>query len=196
LSSTDDKYLIVGLGNPGLSYAMTRHNYGFMVVEAFAKRQGWAWKSPWRLRSKMATGQVKGRKVYLLLPLTYMNLSGGAVLKVMHEQAISTEHMMVVVDDVALCFGAMRLRAKGSNGGHNGLASVEQSLRTQAYARLRMGIGNQQLGPCPLEKFVLGRFFKEEEAQLPELIEKGVEALEVWLELGIESAMQKLGSEK
>ncbi|MBS0623087.1 MAG: aminoacyl-tRNA hydrolase [Verrucomicrobia bacterium] len=194
MSSTDDKFLVVGLGNPGQRYEKTRHNYGFMVVEAFARKQGWLLKSPWKLRGKVASGIVKGRKVYVLMPLTYMNLSGGAVVKMMHMHKIALQNVMVVVDDVALPFGTMRLRAKGSTGGHNGLASLEQSLQTQAYARMRMGVGNQLLTHQPLEEFVLGRFQAGEEAQLSTLIDRGVEMLEHWLEYGIESAMQQVGS--
>lgn len=181
MSSADDKRLIVGLGNPGTLYEKTRHNYGFMVLEAFARVCGWSWKRSWRVKGRVASGLVGERKVLLLLPQTYMNLSGGAVAHMMRVQGISPANLMIVVDDVAIPFGTMRMRPQGSSGGHQGLVSVEASLQTQAYARLRMGIGNEQLGRLPLEAFVLSRFQPDEEAKLPGLIEEGVTLLKDWL---------------
>jgi PTH1 family peptidyl-tRNA hydrolase len=194
LSSQDDNRLIIGLGNPGARYERTRHNYGFMVVEALASTLGLSFKSPLGLTAKLASGTFSEKKVFLLLPQTYMNLSGQAVAKFMRHKNLSTSSIIVVVDDVAIPFGKMRLRPKGSSGGHNGLVSIEQALRTQNYLRLRMGIHVDHPQRQPLDSFVLGSFSKEEQDKLPELIDCGVKLLQHWLSNGTESALQQAGS--
>lgn len=196
MSSQDDKRLIVGLGNPGARYEGTRHNFGFMVAEALAERHGWSFKSPFRVKGKLALGQTGSAKIFLLMPHTYMNLSGEAVARVMRLYGLATHQVMIIVDDVAIPFGRMRLRTKGSSGGHNGLISIEQALQTQEYLRLRMGIGQDRPVEPALETFVLSRFNCEEEAQLPKLVASAVELLEYWLANGTESAVKQAGSIK
>jgi peptidyl-tRNA hydrolase, PTH1 family len=135
------KYLITGLGNPGEEYAFTRHNIGFLALEAIAKREGLqfetckhGWKCTWK---------YKGRQIILLKPNTYMNLSGKAVQYWMQQEKISIENILVITDDLALPFGTIRLRGKGSDGGHNGLKSIQLTLNRSDYARLRFGIGSE-----------------------------------------------------
>ena len=134
-----DKYLIVGLGNPGDEYALTRHNTGYMILDAFAKASNIVFED--RRYGYVAETSLKGRKVFLLKPTTFMNLSGNAVRYWLNKENIDQERLLVISDDVALPLGTFRLKARGSNGGHNGLGHIQQ-LIGQDYARLRMGIGN------------------------------------------------------
>lgn len=182
MSSADGSRLIVGLGNPGPRYAKTRHNFGFMVLEAFAKKLGWPLKGGVFKKDLTASGVYEGKKLYLLLPMTYMNLSGEAVGKLARYRKIDPTNVMIVVDDVDIPFGTCRMRASGSSGGHNGLKSIEQCLGTRNYPRLRMGIKNKMPKQQALEDYVLEPFSKEEQQELPRLIEDGVNALEDWLE--------------
>ena len=191
--------LIVGLGNPGLKYAKTRHNLGFMVLKAFAKKQGWSFKRERLFQGEIARGEYGEEKVYLLLPTTYMNLSGSSARKAVENYEISFEDtlsFLVVVDDVHTKFGKMRLRPKGGTGGHKGLKSLEQHLKSQNYPRLRMGVGATDLpeeAEVVLEKYVLSKFTSLERQQLPEFIGRGVAIIETWLDQGIEPAMQRAG---
>lgn len=171
--------LIVGLGNPGKKYALTRHNLGFMIVQAFAKQKGWEFKKKFLLQGEVASGVEDDKKVTLFLPTTYMNLSGRAVRRAKDFSKFALVDLLVVVDDVALPFGKMRFRPAGSAGGHNGLKSIEQELGSQEYARLRVGIGTPQNEP--LESYVLSSFTQDEQRQLPQLVDKGVEALTLWI---------------
>jgi peptidyl-tRNA hydrolase, PTH1 family len=186
LGDTSD-YLIVGLGNPGVKYEKTRHNLGFIVVEGLAKKHGLSLKRMWRLSGKVASGEIEGRRVYLLLPTTYMNLSGNAVRKALQYYKLPIDHLLVIVDDVYLKFGDLRLRPQGSAGGHNGLKHIEACLGTQAYARLRMGVGSQDgEGPpngreMALEEYVLANFTPDEQSLLPRVVEEGVSAVEAWI---------------
>src|SRR5258708_5742010 len=135
------QYLIVGLGNPGREYALTRHNMGYLIVQAFAKAQEWNFKEEMYFEAHVAKGTIEGIKVQLLLPTTYMNLSGRSVQRYVEFYKIPVEGLIVVVDDVALDFGQLRLRTMGSPGGHNGLKSIQYALGTHHYKRLRIGIG-------------------------------------------------------
>ena len=135
------KYLIVGLGNIGPEYQNTRHNIGFKVLDAFAKASNTVFED--MRYGAVATVKLKGRTLILLKPNTYMNLSGKAVSYWMQKEKIELSNLFVVVDDLALPFGTIRLRGKGSDGGHNGLKSINQLLGTQDYTRLRFGIGNE-----------------------------------------------------
>jgi len=150
------KCLIVGLGNPGLKYAKTRHNLGSIVAKAFAKSQGWSFKKAMRLNGDFAHGSCEGMRVYLLVPTTYMNLSGEAVQKAVKYFDISVSDILIVVDDFHIPFGAMRLRTEGGTGGHNGLENVEKHLHTKSYARLRIGVG-----PKLIEEALLQTLKKE-----------------------------------
>lgn len=176
-----DDFLIVGLGNPGSKYEKTRHNLGFMVVEAFAGKYGLSFSRNVRLKGKAASGICEGKKVHLLKPSTYMNLSGEAVRKTVQYYKIALDHILIVVDDVYLKLGALRLRLKGSAGGHNGLKNIEECLHTQEYPRLRLGVGSEEGVPNGLEEYVLANFNPTEQKMLPEVIEKGVSAVESWL---------------
>ncbi|MFZ0564845.1 MAG: aminoacyl-tRNA hydrolase, partial [Chlamydiales bacterium] len=133
--------LIVGLGNPGKKYENSRHNLGFMVVKAFAAKRGWDFKRGWRFKGYIAHGDIEEKIVHLLLPVTYMNLSGKSVRKVLEYYKIARNRLLVVVDDVNLALGVMRIRPEGSSGGHNGLKSIEESLKTREYTRFRIGVG-------------------------------------------------------
>ena len=135
------KYLIVGLGNPGAEYDRTRHNVGFMALDAYARTAGVAF-APARL-GEVAMASYRGRQLLLLKPSTFMNLSGKAVRYWMQQENVPPERTLVLVDDLALPLGTVRLRAKGSAGGHNGLKDIEAQLQTAAYPRLRIGIGHE-----------------------------------------------------
>lgn len=184
------KRLIVGLGNPGRSYAHTRHNLGMLVVSAFAEKQGWTFKPNRRLKGDVAHGKRGEQTLYLLLPMTYMNLSGQAVRAAVDYYAIATEQLIVVVDDAEIDLGTYRLRASGRSGGHNGLKSIESQLSVH-YPRLRMGVGPR--GPGELEDFVLGTFTAKEKQQLPRVLEQGVALLETWLDQGLDKSREKAG---
>lgn len=169
------EFVIVGLGNPGKEYALTRHNMGYLVVQGLAEKFGWTFKEERRFRAWVAKGKVDDVTYHLLLPVTFMNESGVAVRSYLDFYNIGVESLIVVSDDSALPFGKMRLRTQGSAGGHNGLKSVESHLNTQNYVRLRMGIGSSDRDD--LADYVLDRFTREESEQLAEFIAKGVDIL-------------------
>lgn len=175
-----EKYLVVGLGNPGVAYDFTRHNVGHDVVCAFAKDQSWAFVKNTSIEGKIAHGIFQGVQVFLLLPTTYMNNSGIAMHKCLQYFAIDSEHALVIADDIFTAFGSMRLRQRGSAGGHNGLKSVENALSTQDYHRLRIGVGN--IRTCALEEHVLSRFNTEEMKYIPEIIRHATGVIAFWLE--------------
>jgi PTH1 family peptidyl-tRNA hydrolase len=167
------QHLIIGLGNPGKEYELTRHNLGFLVVQGVAHVNKWEFKEQRTFQALAAKGQIGDQTVHLLLPTTYMNLSGQAARKYMDYYKIGPEAVLVVADDVDLPFGELRVKASGSAGGHNGLKSIESCLGTQNYARLRMGIGQKQPNGT-LADYVLGNFTKEEFGALPNVIQQGV----------------------
>ena len=183
-------FLIVGLGNPGKSYEKTRHNMGFMVVSAFAKSMGWVFRNEKRFFGYVAMGIIGENNVGLLLPKTYMNDSGKSVHKYACFFKLPLEQILVVVDDVSIGFGDMRLRIEGGTGGHNGLKSIEGYLGTCNYSRLRMGVGND-IG-YDLTDYVLGCFLPEEKRKLNDFIACGVEAVNCWLHEDIERVMNKI----
>lgn len=165
------QWLIVGLGNPGKRYENTRHNIGFMVVEMLARAWGLSWKEESRFSGRLAKGVVGGDSLILLEPMTYMNLSGQALQKVLNFFKWTASTVLVVVDDIAIPFGEMRLKEKGSPGGHNGLKSIQAHLGTQEYLRLRMGVGERAQGT--LTSHVLGCFDQDESEELPAFIQRG-----------------------
>lgn len=177
--SESKKKLIVGLGNPGEKYSLTRHNFGQMVLYAFAEKHHFSFKKARELKGEVANGMWNGEKLLLLFPMTYMNLSGESVRKTMGFYKIALEDLLVISDDVALSFGTFRDRERGSSGGHNGLKSIEENLNTPNYHRLRMGVGEPSVGF--LEDYVLSFFTEEEQKKLPEIISQGVRFLEEWL---------------
>jgi len=182
-----DKYLIVGLGNPGDEYAETRHNTGYMVLDAFAKASNIVFED--RRYGFVAETSLKGRKVVLLKPTTYMNLSGNAVRYWLQKENIEQDRLLVVVDEIALPLGSFRLKGSGSNGGHNGLGHIQQ-LIGQQYARLRMGIGNEFVHGQQID-WVLGRYDEEELKVLQPAIDKAVEIIKSFVLAGLDITMNQ-----
>lgn len=183
-----EKYLIVGLGNPGEAYVKTRHNVGFNIVQTLAKKHGLSFRHASHLIGDVAQGEICGKKGVLLLPTTFVNSSGDAVRRCVDDFKVTLDHLIVACDDVALPIGTIRIRSKGGSGGHNGLKSIEEHLRTKHYARLRIGVSLP--GHEKLADYVLGKFSKEEIKQIEEITVKAIEALELWVAAGIAVAMQ------
>ena len=187
-------YLVVGLGNIGAEYAATRHNMGFMVLDAWAQASNAVFTSD--RYGMTAEVSFKGRKFFLLKPSTYMNLSGKAVHYWLQKTRIPQENLLVVVDDFAIPFGTMRLRKRGSDGGHNGLKSIDFSLASDNYARLRIGIGNGGFAEGRQVDFVLGELLAEERKALPELLERAVSCIKCIGTEGIDRAMTRFNRSK
>ena len=183
------KFLIVGLGNVGAEYAHTRHNIGFDVVHAFVSKHGGQLSSD-RLAFK-AEIRWKGRIFICICPTTFMNLSGKAVKYWMDKEKIDLKNMLVIVDDLALPLNKLRLRPAGSPAGHNGLTSVQESLGTSEYAKLRFGIGNNYPKGHQVD-FVLGKWQPAEEPMVKLKIEKSVEVIESFSTIGIEATMNSI----
>lgn len=180
------RYLIACLGNIGPEYAGTRHNAGFMVGEALAREAGEPFKSC--RYGDMAVVRVKNCELMLLKPSTYMNLSGVAVRFWMNKEKLPLGNLLVVVDDISLPFGHIRIRERGSDAGHNGLKNIAEQLGTQDYARLKFGVGNDFPRGGQID-FVLGRFPAEEEKALPEKLGKAGEAVKAYCLSGAAFAM-------
>lgn len=187
-----DKYLIVGLGNPGDEYADTRHNTGYMILDAFAKASNIVFSD--KRYGYVAETSLKGRKVILLKPTTFMNLSGNAVRYWLNKENIDQQRMLVVVDDVALPLGTLRLKAGGSNGGHNGLGHIQQ-LIGQDYARLRVGIGNDFPRGMQVD-WVLGHYSEEEMKVLAPQMDVAVEEIKSFVLAGINITMNQYNKRK
>lgn len=190
-SGTMERYLIVGLGNIGPEYEGTRHNSGFMTVETLAAEKGAAFESC--RYGDMAKVRVKNRELLLLRPSTFMNLSGVAVRYWMNKLKLPLDRLLVVVDDLALPFGTIRLRGSGSDAGHNGLKNIASELGTNAYARLRFGIGNGFPRGGQID-FVLGRFSDEEQKILPERLEIAADAVKTFALSGLNTAMNQFNN--
>ena len=182
------KYLIVGLGNIGEEYRNTRHNIGFMLLDALAKASNIVFSTD-RL-GDVANLSVKGRQLLLLKPSTYMNLSGKAVRYWMQQEKIPLENVLIIVDDLALPLGSLRLKGKGSDAGHNGLKNIAEMLGTQNYARLRFGIGNEFPRGGQID-WVLGHFDDEAMKILPERIEMAGEIIKSFCLAGINITMNQ-----
>ena len=180
------KYLIVGLGNVGSEYEGTRHNAGFMVVDAMARQA----ESKWSLERHAYRTEIrhKGRILILIKPTTYMNLSGKAVKYWLQAEKIELQNLMVVVDDIALDPGVIRIKKQGAAGGHNGLGDIEMMLGTQAYNRLRVGVG-QSFGRGQQVDYVLGRFPEEDLPAMEAAIGEACEAVRCFVTQGIDSTM-------
>lgn len=185
------KYLIVGLGNIGDEYRLTRHNIGFMILDALAEASNISFTTA--RYGDVAEGRIKNRQMVLLKPSTYMNLSGNAVRYWKDQLKTEISDILVVVDDIALPFGAIRLRSGGSDAGHNGLKNIAAMLGTQAYPRLRFGIGGDFPRGCQID-YVLGNFTAQEQKELPERIGVAVEAIREWTLAGMQSAMCKFNN--
>lgn len=181
-------FLIVGLGNIGYEYDGTRHNMGFSVLDTWAQASNTVFTTV--RYGDMAEIRFKGRTFILLKPSTYMNLSGKAVAYWMDKKSVPVENLLVIADDMALPLGSMRMRKKGSSGGHNGLANISELIGTESYPRLRIGIGSY-VGYGSQVDFVLGKWTKEEEKLLPEIRERAVEAVKSFGLAGIERTMNE-----
>ncbi len=182
------KYLIVGLGNIGADYEDTRHNIGFDVVDYLAEESSAQWKGV--SHGDMCMVKHKGRSLYLLKPNTYMNLSGKAVSHWMQKEKIKKENLLIIVDDLNLPFGKIRLRGKGSDGGHNGLKSVAQHFGGQNYARVRIGIGDEFRKGQQVD-YVLGEWSSEEKDKLPKVIKDAAEVCKSFTAIGMKFTMEK-----
>lgn len=185
------KYLVVGLGNPGSEYDQTRHNIGFEVLDTLVSESG-TFFSPGRF-GQIAKLKIRGRQVTCVKPDTYMNLSGNAVRHWMTAEKIPQENILVIVDDMALPLGKLRIRGKGSDGGHNGLKHIQQVLGNANYPRLRVGIGNGFPKGRQVD-FVLGKWTDEEMKLVPEICKKSGEAVESFVFRGLSNTMTSFNS--
>jgi PTH1 family peptidyl-tRNA hydrolase len=176
--------LIVGLGNPGKQFEKNRHNIGFRILRAFARKRG---LTPWVRRGNSRF--ILHADFTLLLPLTFMNRSGIAVKKWMIQLGVSPSEILVIHDDVDIEFGEIRFKSGGSSGGHKGLNSIISEIKTQDFSRLRFGIGKDP--DFPTEEFVLQDFSPEEEGRIQVLLESAIQGLDLWLEEGIEACMNR-----
>ena len=180
------KYLIVGLGNPGIKYAQTRHNIGFDILDELVKGSGTSFNT--ERHADCAEIKFKGRKLVLIKPNTFMNLSGKAVQYWLQKEKIAVSNLLVINDDLALPFGTLRLKGKGSAGGHNGLKDIEAVLKTSLYSRLRFGIGSDYARGRQAD-FVLGPWSKEEQLALPERITQATQFIESFTTSGLNMTM-------
>jgi peptidyl-tRNA hydrolase, PTH1 family len=187
----ENLFLIVGLGNPGRQYARTRHNAGFMLAERLAGRWQARWELDRGLEARWAKVRRGERTVLLSQPQTFMNASGRAVAGLLNYHRVATEQLLVVVDDADLPLGKLRLRGEGSSGGHHGLGSVEASLGTRQYARLRIGIGRVADDRREIMDHVLSRFADDEAAALEKVLAHATDQVECWLEAGLKRAMDR-----
>ena len=187
--------LVVGLGNPGPAYARTRHNLGFMVIEALAKHFGAKFKDGRKSGALKIKLRHEGNDFILCMPLSYMNLSGGPASKLMRENKLTPRDLLVICDDVNLGLGRIKIKAGGSAGGHNGLNSIISALASEDFARLRVGICAPR-GQKDLSGYVLSRFSKAEEAAAVEAIERAKDAVLCWLENGTEITMNRFNRMK
>lgn len=182
------KYLIVGLGNIGAEYELTRHNIGFLILDRLAEKQKTSF-APARLGDQTMI-KYKSRSIYLVKPSTYMNLSGKAVNYWLNTLKLPKENLLVVVDDIALPFGSLRMRAKGSDAGHNGMKSIEQLTGGNNYPRLRFGIGND-FHPGRQVDYVLSKFSQEEFNLLPVKMDKAIDMILSFCTVGINRTMNQ-----
>lgn len=187
--------VVVGLGNPGKQYEETRHNAGFMVVERLAKAWGVEGKHEPRFEAMVGEGRLGTEKVILVEPLTFMNLSGRSIQKVLHFYKLTPDDLIVVYDDFAIPCGAVRVRTTGSAGGHNGISSTISCLNTQAFPRVRVGVGPLPPG-ASTSAFVLGKFRPDELPLLEQGLDDAVGAVETAIRQGFTEAMQRFNGAK
>ena len=185
------KYLIVGLGNIGDEYAETRHNVGFQVIDELARSADGTWKNG--TLGSICEIKHKSRILVLLKPNTYMNLSGKSVAYWMQKEKIPLENVLVIVDEIQLDLGVIRLRGKGSDGGHNGLRDIQAMLNTTEYARLRVGVGKnfQEGGQV---RYVLGKWNSEERRLLPDIHKAAVQAIQSFVTIGLKRTMDSVNA--
>lgn len=183
-----NKFMIAGLGNIGAEYAGTRHNIGFDVVDELARRMELSWSTD-RL-AYVATGSLRGKKVWLIKPTTYMNLSGKAIQYWLKQTGVPQENLLVITDDISLDLGRLRTRLKGSDGGHNGLKSIQESLGNQLYPRMRFGIGRDFNRGRQVE-FVLGKWKDVEVPDVEAAIDKAADAATCFVLRGVQAVMNE-----
>jgi PTH1 family peptidyl-tRNA hydrolase len=183
-------HLIVGLGNPGAEYARTRHNAGFLLVDRLVERWHASWTAARKLNARLARVKRGEQRVLLCQPQTFMNASGEAVRAVADYHGVPPERLLVVVDDADLPLGEIRLRARGSSGGHHGLESIEQHLGTREFPRLRIGIG-RKAGAREITDYVLSRFSSTEAALADKVLVAACDQVDCWLDAGIQKAMSQ-----
>lgn len=188
---SDRSFLVAGLGNIGAEYAGTRHNIGFMILDAWAQASNVVFETD--RYGDLATVRDKGREFHLLKPSTYMNLSGNAVRYWLQKLDIPPSQLMVICDDLNLPFGSVRMRKSGSDGGHNGLKNICELLGTSEFPRCRLGVGHDFAYGQQVD-FVLGKFSDEQKAAIPELAEKVIGGVRTWALAGIERAMSQVNS--
>lgn len=186
-------YLIVGLGNPGQQYDKTRHNIGWMLLDALSSRWSASLQARPKDKCELGAARVGGHKVWLCKPTTYMNLSGEAVQPLLAYYQVPRENLLVLSDDITLNFGRARLRAKGSSGGQKGIQNIIQRLGGEDFARLRLGVGPFPAGR-DLSGFVLQRFPKDQLEALPEWFGALGDGVEIWLNQGLEAAITRCNS--
>ena len=186
-------YLIAGLGNIGAEYASTRHNIGFMVLDAWSEASNASFTT--QRYGDVAEVSFKGRKFHLLKPSTYMNLSGNAVRYWMDKLRLPMENLIVICDDINLPFGTVRMRKSGSDGGHNGLRDIEFRLGTTTWTRIRIGVGND-FNPGRQVDYVLGSFTDDQKAAIPEILDKVIEGVKNYSTIGPDRAMNFLNTRK
>ncbi len=184
-----ENWLVVGLGNPGLQYVKTRHNLGFMLVDLLANKMQTQVKRE-ECRALIGRGAIGNETAELVKPQTFMNLSGESISCLLKKENRSANKIIVIVDDLALPFGSIRLRGKGSSGGHNGLKSIEHCLKTQDFIRLRIGIQPEH-ALTNTKNFVLENFSKTEFAELENILEKSADAVFSVITDGVEKAMAR-----
>ncbi|MFK5972508.1 MAG: aminoacyl-tRNA hydrolase [Flavobacteriaceae bacterium] len=185
------KYLIVGLGNIGQEYSETRHNIGFKILDALSKSAGFSFETA--KLGAVGTFKTKGRSVLCLKPSTYMNLSGKALKYWMGKEKIPMENLLVVTDDINLSFGTLRLKTKGSDGGHNGLKDIQHTIQTTAYNRLRFGVGSD-FGKGRQIDYVLGEWDETEREALKERLEKSTELILSFVLAGVKNTMNQFNN--
>jgi PTH1 family peptidyl-tRNA hydrolase len=185
------KYLIFGLGNIGPEYELTRHNIGFLVLDRLADKEGLKFQSD--RYAFVAEYKYKGRTLLLVKPTTFMNLSGKAVNYWMKTQNVPADNIMVITDDIALSYGTLRMRGKGSNGGHNGLGNIQQVLGSEVYPRLRFGVGSEFSKGRQVDH-VLGKFTSKEFDELPIFMDKAIDGVLAFCTIGIERAMNTVNT--
>ncbi len=183
-------FLIVGLGNPGADYVRTRHNAGFLVVEELAQRAKAGWNFEKKFHARVAKAERDGRKVLFAEPQTFMNLSGQSVAALLNFYQVPLGQLLVVVDDADLPFGEIRLKPKGSSGGHHGLESIEQHVGSREFARLKVGIGRKD-GRREITGHVLGKFGADEASLLEKVLQRAAHQAECRVAEGIEKAMNR-----
>lgn len=185
----DDTLLIAGLGNPGNKYEKTRHNAGFIVVDGLRQRWGGDWKAEARWHARIARARFGGAQVIFCQPQTYMNESGRAVAAVSGFYKLQVDRMLIVVDDADLPLGTVRMRRRGSSGGHHGLESIESHLGTTEFARQKIGIGRRTEGVRRITGHVLGMFSGTEQKTMDKVVQRACDQIECWIAGDIEKAM-------